>query len=31
MFGEVSYSPIDPLKLTAGLRWYQVKNYLGGL
>jgi outer membrane receptor protein involved in Fe transport len=26
VFGEVSYTPIDPLKLTAGLRWYQVKN-----
>ena len=26
MFGEVSYQPIDPLKLTAGLRWYQVKT-----
>jgi iron complex outermembrane recepter protein len=26
VFGEVSYQPIDPLKLTAGLRWYQVKN-----
>ncbi len=24
-FGEVSYQPIEPLKLTAGLRWYQVK------
>jgi outer membrane receptor protein involved in Fe transport len=24
-FGEVSYQPIQPLKLTAGLRWYQVK------
>ena len=30
VFGEVSYSPIDPLKLTAGLRWYQVKNYSEG-
>jgi len=29
-FGEVSYTPIDPLKLTAGLRWYQVKNYSTG-
>ena len=26
VFGEVSYQPIDPLKLTAGLRWYQVKT-----
>ncbi len=26
VFGEVSYQPIDPLKLTAGLRWYQVKE-----
>ena len=26
VFGEVSYSPIEPLKLTGGLRWYQVKN-----
>ncbi len=25
-FGEVSYQPIDPIKLTAGLRWYQVKT-----
>ncbi len=35
VFGEVSYQPIDPLKLTAGLRWYQVKTssegYEGGL
>ena len=23
-FGEVSYQPINPLKLTAGLRWYHV-------
>jgi outer membrane receptor protein involved in Fe transport len=30
VFGEVSYQPIDPLKLTAGLRWYQVKNYSEG-
>jgi outer membrane receptor protein involved in Fe transport len=29
-FGEVSYAPIDPLKLTAGLRWYQVKNFSAG-
>jgi outer membrane receptor protein involved in Fe transport len=26
VFGEVSYTPLDPLKLTAGLRWYQVKT-----
>jgi len=26
VFGEVTYQPIDPLKLTAGLRWYQVKT-----
>jgi len=26
VFGEVSYTPIEPLKLTAGLRWYQVKT-----
>jgi iron complex outermembrane recepter protein len=26
VFGEVSYQPINPLKLTAGLRWYQVKT-----
>ncbi len=25
-FGEVSFQPWDPLKLTAGLRWYQVKE-----
>jgi iron complex outermembrane receptor protein len=25
-FGEVTYQPIQPLKLTAGLRWYQVKT-----
>jgi outer membrane receptor protein involved in Fe transport len=30
VFGEVSYSPIEPLKLTGGLRWYQVKNYSEG-
>jgi iron complex outermembrane receptor protein len=29
-FGEVSYTPIEPLKLTGGLRWYQVKNYSQG-
>ena len=25
-FGEVSFQPGDALKLTAGLRWYQVKT-----
>jgi outer membrane receptor protein involved in Fe transport len=34
-FGELSYQPIDPLKITAGLRWYQVREssegYEGGL
>jgi iron complex outermembrane recepter protein len=25
-FGELSYQPVTPLKLTAGLRWYQVKT-----
>jgi iron complex outermembrane recepter protein len=25
-FGEVTYQPIDPLKLTAGLRWYRVET-----
>lgn len=29
-FGELSYAPLDPLKLTAGLRWYQVKNFSEG-
>ena len=29
-FGEVSYQPIDPLKVTAGLRWYQVKTSASG-
>jgi iron complex outermembrane receptor protein len=24
-FGEVSFQPVEALKLTAGLRWYQVK------
>ena len=24
-FGELSFQPVDALKLTAGLRWYQVK------
>jgi outer membrane receptor protein involved in Fe transport len=26
VFGEVSYQPIDPVKLTAGLRWYHVST-----
>jgi len=26
VFGEVSYNVTQPLKLTAGLRWYQVKT-----
>lgn len=26
VYGEVSYNVIKPLKLTAGLRWYQVKT-----
>jgi outer membrane receptor protein involved in Fe transport len=26
VFGEVSFQPVDPLKLTAGFRWYQVKT-----
>lgn len=26
VYGEVSYNLIKPLKLTAGLRWYQVKT-----
>ena len=30
VFGEVSYSPVQPLKLTAGLRWYQVKTTSAG-
>ena len=30
VFGELSYQPIDPLKLTAGLRWYQVKTSSDG-
>jgi iron complex outermembrane recepter protein len=29
-FGEVSFQPIDALKLTAGLRWYQVKTAASG-
>jgi len=35
VFGELSYQPIEALKLTAGLRWYQVKEtsegYEGGV
>ncbi len=30
VFGEVSYTPIEPLKLTGGLRWYQVRNFSEG-
>ncbi|MGA2151798.1 MAG: TonB-dependent receptor, partial [Geobacteraceae bacterium] len=30
VFGELSYQPIEPLKLTAGLRWYQVKATSAG-
>ena len=26
VFGELSYNVIEPLKLTAGLRWYQVET-----
>lgn len=26
VFGEVSYQPVEKLKLTGGLRWYQVKT-----
>jgi iron complex outermembrane recepter protein len=29
-FGEISYEVIPALKLTAGLRWYQVKTTLNG-
>jgi outer membrane receptor protein involved in Fe transport len=29
-FGEVSFQPIDALKVTAGLRWYQVKTSASG-
>jgi len=29
-FGEVSYQPIDVVKVTAGLRWYQVKTTSAG-
>ncbi len=29
-FGEVSYKPMDPLKVTLGLRWYQVKTTASG-
>ena len=30
MFGEVSYQPVDALKVTGGLRWYQVKTTSSG-
>jgi outer membrane receptor protein involved in Fe transport len=30
VFGELSYSPIEALKLTGGLRWYQVKTHSAG-
>jgi iron complex outermembrane recepter protein len=30
VFGEVSFEPMDALKLTAGLRWYQVKTSIEG-
>jgi outer membrane receptor protein involved in Fe transport len=30
VFGELSYQPLDPLKLTAGLRWYQVRTTSAG-
>ena len=30
VFGDVSYTPIERLKLTAGLRWYQVKTSSSG-
>jgi outer membrane receptor protein involved in Fe transport len=30
VFGEVSFTPVDALKLTAGLRWYQVKTSIEG-
>ncbi len=30
LFGELSYQPIQPLKLTAGLRWYQDKGSSSG-
>ncbi|HXE54948.1 MAG TPA: TonB-dependent receptor [Tepidisphaeraceae bacterium] len=30
VFGEVSYQPVAALKLTAGLRWYQVKTSSSG-
>jgi len=29
-FGEISYQPVDSLKVTAGLRWYQVKTSSSG-
>jgi iron complex outermembrane receptor protein len=30
VFGEVSFQPMDALKVTAGLRWYQVKTSASG-
>ncbi len=30
VFGEVSYQPVEPLKVTGGLRWYQVKTTSSG-
>jgi outer membrane receptor protein involved in Fe transport len=30
VFGELSFQPWDALKLTGGLRWYQVKTSSGG-
>jgi outer membrane receptor protein involved in Fe transport len=30
IFGEVSYKPWDPFKVTVGLRWYQVKTTSAG-
>ncbi|HXQ32263.1 MAG TPA: TonB-dependent receptor [Steroidobacteraceae bacterium] len=30
VFGEVSYQPVEAFKVTAGLRWYQVKTTSAG-
>jgi iron complex outermembrane recepter protein len=30
VFGEISFQPMDALKVTAGLRWYQVKTSIEG-
>ena len=30
VFGEVSYQPVDALKVTGGMRWYQVKTTSSG-